>query len=130
MVIQLWVSEQDLLQVSLKILLRWEMKPSPRVTTRFVLGNTSVTSIGGQVSWSTLSDGRFKKEIKDDVSGLDFITQLHPVSYTVDVKSLNTFLGIDNEEQPQLRKPMERHTGFIAQEVEAVIKKTGYVFHG
>jgi hypothetical protein len=28
------------------------------------IGNTEVTSIGGEVSWSTLSDGRFKNDFK------------------------------------------------------------------
>jgi trimeric autotransporter adhesin len=42
------------------------------------IGNTSVSSIGGQVSWSTLSDGRFKRDIREDVSGLEFINKLRP----------------------------------------------------
>lgn len=98
------------------------------------IGNANVTSIGGQVSWSTLSDGRFKKEIKEDVSGLAFINQLRPVSYTIDNEGLNKFLGISEDNKKQMnsaaRTKVVRQTGFIAQEVEAVIKKTGYVFHG
>jgi hypothetical protein len=104
----------------------------PTASNEVRIGSASVTRIGGQVSWSTLSDGRFKKEVKDDVSGLEFISQLHPVSYSLDVKAYNTFLGVEanDEELPEARNASIRQTGFIAQEVAEVIKKTGYVFHG
>jgi trimeric autotransporter adhesin len=97
------------------------------------IGNSSVTSIGGQVSWSTLSDGRFKKDLKEDVSGLDFINLLRPVSYTIDKNKFDTFLGIPDslrQNNPSARTEAIRQTGFVAQEVEEVIKKTGYIFHG
>ncbi len=97
------------------------------------IGNSSVTSIGGQVSWSTLSDGRFKRDVQENVSGLDFINQLRPVSYIVDAEAYDAFLGIpDSLRQKQFaaRKAPVRQTGFIAQEVEAAITKTGFVFHG
>jgi len=45
------------------------------------IGNTAVTSIGGTVNWSVVSDGRYKKDVNEDVKGLDFIMQLRPVSY-------------------------------------------------
>jgi trimeric autotransporter adhesin len=97
------------------------------------IGNSNVSSIGGQVSWSTLSDGRFKKDIKEDVSGLDFISKLRPVSYTVDREAVDKFLRIPDSlrnNSAAARKMGIRQTGFVAQEVDAVIKKTGYVFHG
>ena len=37
------------------------------------IGNSSVTSIGGQVGWSTLSDARIKNNIHQNVPGLAFI---------------------------------------------------------
>jgi len=96
------------------------------------IGNTSVTSIGGYASWSTLSDGRFKRNIKEDVSGLDFVNQLRPVSYEVDKTALNKFLRIPDSvaQRSEVRKAPVRQIGFVAQEVEAVVKKTGYVFTG
>jgi trimeric autotransporter adhesin len=97
------------------------------------LGNAYVTSIGGQVSWSTLSDGRFKKDIKEDVSGLEFIKKLRPVSYTVDKEALEKFLRIPDSVRAinaASRKKIVRETGFVAQEVETLVKKTGYVFNG
>ena len=105
----------------------------PTASNQVRIGNTSVTSIGGKVSWSTFSDGRFKKEVKEDVSGLEFINQLRPVSYTLDENAIDKFLRIPDSLQSSntaSRKIAVRQTGFIAQEVEAVIKKTGYVFHG
>lgn len=97
------------------------------------IGNSQVTSIGGQVSWSTLSDGRFKKDVKEDVSGLEFINGLRPVSYVVDKDALDKFLKIPDSIRTKFsesRKKFIRETGFVAQEVESLITKSGYVFNG
>ena len=97
------------------------------------IGSVQVTSIGGQVSWCTLSDGRFKRDLREDVSGLEFVNKLRPVSYTVDKTALQKFLGIPdsviNSRFASKEKPM-RQTGFVAQEVDALVKKSGYVFNG
>lgn len=117
-----------------------------------VLGDANVTNIGGYSNWFNLSDGRFKKNIKKDVHGLDFIMQLQPVSYNVDVKKLNNFLGV-NENKAKMEKELKmnkeeiakmksiedkaiaekeaiRYDGFIAQDVEKVAKSVGYDFSG
>ncbi|MFL5788423.1 MAG: tail fiber domain-containing protein [Flavisolibacter sp.] len=109
------------------------------------VGNTSVTSIGGQVGWTTFSDGRFKKNIKEDVPGLDFINQLRPITYTVDAIQINKILkdmvplpdGMDRasvtskEEISSLQaQSKEIKTGFIAQEVEKAAKNLSYNFDG
>jgi trimeric autotransporter adhesin len=97
------------------------------------LGDPNVTSIGGQVSWTTLSDGRFKRDIKKDVAGLEFINALNPVSYTLDKIAINKFLGIPDSVQAAntaARTTPHRQIGFVAQEVEAIVKKSGYVFSG
>jgi hypothetical protein len=97
------------------------------------IGNADVTSIGGVVGWSIVSDGRFKKDIKEDVSGLNFINGLRPVSYTLDVMALNKFNGLPDsltQASAASRKTSARATGFVAQEVEALVKKSGYVFGG
>ena len=98
------------------------------------IGNAEMTSIGGQVSWSTLSDGRFKKDLREDVSGLAFVNGLRPVSYSVDKTALHRFLGIPDSVVARFaaerkEKPV-RQTGFVAQEVDALVKKSGYVFNG
>ena len=97
------------------------------------IGNESVTNIGGQVSWSTLSDGRFKRDIREDVSGLEFVNKLRPVSYTIDKSAVRKFLGVPDslsQHASEAREKPIRQTGFVAQEVEALIKKSSYVFNG
>jgi hypothetical protein len=97
------------------------------------VGDTQVTSIGGQVSWSTLSDGRFKKDVKEDVPGLEFIHQLRPVSYIIDSEAQDKLLGKPDSLKlltRQANKADIRQSGFIAQEVEQVVKTAGYAFNG
>jgi hypothetical protein len=99
------------------------------------IGNTSTASIGGQVGWSNLSDGRYKKNIKEDVKGIDFIMKLRPVTYQLDVAALNTKLKINNENNEFARKGSEEQakivfSGFVAQEVEQAAKESGYDFSG
>ena len=154
---------------------------SVNASNKVVLGNTSATSIGGQVGWSTFSDGRYKKDIVENVKGLDFIMELRPVTYEYDFDKINnqlyghnntspvsenlTFkrnpnfavrtgkklnfkegirtkkgfgtsfndnLGAANNGSVGISNPNEgvRFTGFIAQEVEAAAKKTGFDFSG
>ncbi|MEM9928834.1 MAG: tail fiber domain-containing protein, partial [Bacteroidota bacterium] len=103
---------------------------SARGNNTVTIGNSNHTSIGGYQPWSNLSDGRFKREVAEDVPGLEFVTRLRPVSYQVDRAALHAFLqGEEDESQPSpLAQP--RETGFIAQEVEEVAKALGYQFNG
>jgi hypothetical protein len=96
------------------------------------IGNASVTSIGGQVGWSTLSDGRFKRNVREDVPGLDFIRQLRPVTYELDRGAISAFLKVsgDPEDSATGPEPSTPESGFIAQEVEAAVQKTGFTFSG
>lgn len=109
-----------------------------------VIGNPDMTSIGGYVAWSNLSDGRFKKNVKENVPGLEFIKQLQPITYTLDVTGLNKFIRPTpskdkngktitpsaNETAAIQEKEKIVYTGFIAQDVEAVAKKMNYAFSG
>ena len=58
------------------------------------IGNTDVTSIGGEVGWTSYSDERIKDNIKENVPGLEFIKALRPVTYHFSVSKQNTLLGI------------------------------------
>jgi hypothetical protein len=78
------------------------------------LGNTAVTYIGGQVGWSTASDGRFKTHVTDYEVGLSFIMKLNPVSYEYSDYGQN---GVT-------------YNGFIAQEVERILDENGWNFSG
>lgn len=103
-------------------------------------GNNFVTSIGGYVGWSNISDGRFKKNIKENVPGLVFINQLRPITYTLDVKGLNQIASQAALNGAKTQSPEETeaiaqkekivYTGLVAQEVEAVAKKIGFDFSG
>jgi hypothetical protein len=115
-------------------------------SNKVVIGNTSVTSIGGYTTWSNFSDGRFKKNISENVPGLAFIRQLRPVTYTLDIQSLNDDLnknksGILREGEIKHEPSVEElegirakenivYTGFVAQEVESVARSIGYDFSG
>jgi hypothetical protein len=104
------------------------------------IGNSSVTSIGGYVNWSNLSDGRFKKNIKENVPGLEFINALKPITYTLDINGISKFLGEDVtvrnkqasavDQQGKDEKSKIIYTGFIAQDVEAAANKIDYDFSG
>jgi trimeric autotransporter adhesin len=112
------------------------------------IGNSAVTSIGGYANWSKLSDGRFKHNVQQDVPGLAFITQLRPVTYTVDVEGLDQALSAGmpvtthkEAKDSKLEYSVEEiasktvsakviHTGFVAQEVEEIARKLHYEFSG
>jgi hypothetical protein len=104
-------------------------------SNKVTIGNSSVTSIGGYANWSNFSDGRFKRNVKEDVPGLTFITKLRPVTYTLDVDSINEFnsknLPADKKQQTiNAEKKNEVYTGFMAQEVEQAAKELGFNFSG
>lgn len=99
------------------------------------VGNTSVTSIGGQVGWTTLSDERVKKNIKENVPGLAFINKLKPVTYNYDldaelkITKANTD-GNDVLAAGRAIASKKVFTGFLAQEVEKAAVSLGYDFSG
>jgi len=101
-------------------------------------------SIGGVVGWSTLSDGRAKKNIKQNVPGLAFINKLNPVTYNLDLAAADKVIQhplIKDKDgktiQPSAdeisaRKAKEAivYTGFVAQDVEKAAKGLKYDFSG
>lgn len=97
------------------------------------IGNTSVTSIGGQVGWTVYSDARIKNEVKENVPGLSFIKNLRPVTYKYLLQKEKELLGVkDDSSNWQGKNDIEKvnYTGFIAQEVAAAAKKIDYDFSG
>ena len=77
-----------------------------------MIGNTSVTSIGGQVGWSTFSDKQLKKKVQNNAIGLDFINSLRTVNYEYITEGQTNI----------------RYTGLIAQEVESVLDSMNLEF--
>ncbi len=101
------------------------------------IGNSATNTIGGYANWTNFSDGRYKKDVNEDVQGLEFIMKLHPVTYHLDVTKLSEALHEDhdgniNEDMKDAMAQKENavFSGFIAQEVEQVALETGYDFSG
>lgn len=107
---------------------------------KVVIGdNAAGMVIGGYANWSNLSDGRFKENIQENVPGLNFITRLRPVTYTINNKKLDEHLMQNLPDSLKALRSKSQHydlaatkiqTGFIAQEVEKTAKELGYTFDG
>jgi len=101
---------------------------------RIEIGNSSVDFIGGQVGFSSYSDGRIKTQVQENVPGLKFISLLRPVTYHFDIHKQNemSFRGGKNETDWEGKYDIEQKqmTGFIAQEVEQAAQAIGYKFSG
>jgi len=102
---------------------------------RVEIGNTSITWIGGQVTWSTYSDERIKDNIKQDVPGLDFIMKLEPVTYNLNIHRQNMMAQGSKAEKPSNWKSkydieQKRITGFLAQDVAEAAQSLNYEFSG
>jgi hypothetical protein len=123
-----------------------------------MVGNSSVTSIGGYANWTNFSDGRYKKNIQSNVPGLAFINKLTPVTYTLDIDGIETVLhkgqstgssvaggpaslssvigGLGNPandpvmKQAQQDKSAITYTGFVAQDVEKAADSLNFSFSG
>ncbi|WP_334112060.1 tail fiber domain-containing protein, partial [Paucihalobacter sp.] len=97
------------------------------------VGNNTVTSIGGIVGFTNLSDRRFKKNIQYNAPGLAFIKKLKPATYQLDMESMARFLGTPEESRDRNAERIRENTpetGFIAQEVEQAAREVGFVFSG
>ncbi|MBN1338669.1 MAG: tail fiber domain-containing protein [Bacteroidales bacterium] len=97
-----------------------------------VLGNSSVTWIGGYSSWHNVSDERVKNNVHEDVGGLGFILALRPVTYFLDKDKIDDLIGVEDQSEYPEKYDVEniKHSGFIAQEVEEAALKSGYDFSG
>jgi hypothetical protein len=110
------------------------------------VGNGATTSIGGPVGWSTISDERIKKNVAENIPGLDFITRLKPVTYNINLTAIDNILipvtaknkdsrTIEKNIPQQMKQAFEDkeqiiYSGFIAQEVEEAARSIGFIFSG
>ncbi len=99
------------------------------------LGDNNVTAVNSFGTFNTISDGRFKFNIREDVSGLNFILKLRPVTYQLDTRKIanslvsgNRLASYTNTNYNDLPSMNIRRTGFIAQEVEKAADETGFNF--
>ena len=104
------------------------------------IGNSSVTTIEGQVPLTTVSDKRIKENVQEAVPGLSFISELRPVTYTLNTRKQDeiTMQAMPDSirkkrmlsDEDYLESSSIVRTGFIAQEVEAAAQKVGFDFDG
>ena len=87
--------------------------PSSTGSNQMRLGNTAITYAATQVAWTITSDRRWKDNIQSSNLGLDFISQLRPVSYSR-----------KNDDSKKTEY------GFIAQELEATLTQFGATNNG
>lgn len=111
-------------------------------SNKYVIGKWSVTSIGGYANWTTFSDGRYKKNVVENVPGLAFINLLRPVTYMLDTKAMSDYFSRSYSNGPSSGKPKDTaeiretckddivFTGFIAQEVRGAAEQVNYNFSG
>ncbi len=107
---------------------------SPGGNNVYRIGNASVTGIGGQVGWTTVSDARIKEKVKQDIPGLDFITRLRPVSYQYNISRQNKIMDPNRPDTADWEGKYDiekmRFSGFLAQEVDSIARSIGYEFSG
>jgi hypothetical protein len=99
-----------------------------------LLGNTAITEIRAAVAGITAySDKRFKTNIMENVSGLDFVLKLKPVTYSSDPTRLyeiwetpdSLYNKIDFSDTQN-----RRYIGFLAQDVEKAAIESNFDFPG
>lgn len=108
------------------------------------IGADIISSIGGYTNWTNISDGRVKKNIKQNVPGLEFIKKLQPITYNLDLDAVDKIIqpAPQKDAKGNIIKPDEReinarkakeqilYTGFVAQDVEKAAKSLNYDFSG
>ncbi|MEO6329343.1 MAG: tail fiber domain-containing protein [Ginsengibacter sp.] len=106
------------------------------------IGNENVTVVESAAGSWTTSDGRFKKNIKENVKGLEFIKLLKPVTYNFDTKKFSEFLmqnypdSLKRERIAEMNRDVSEkasnimQSGFVAQDVAEAVRKSGYDFNG
>lgn len=115
---------------------------SNSVTTasdKMYFGNAAVIGCYNTFGLWTSSDGRFKFNVNENVSGLDFINRLRPVTYQMNTAELDAFVRANmpqdedstgagqSESGLDFGPSMARiHAGFIAQEVEQAAIESGF----
>ena len=110
------------------------VKIGNNAVTNVYFGNPNSTVLHAG-SLNTSSDARFKYNVQDNVPGLDFITQLKPVTYYFDDEKLSDFtktgaLNSNLFKQAAYRGAQQLRSGFLAQDVEKITKSLGYEFDG
>ena len=99
----------------------------------FTIGRdaTDIRAAHGNVTWATVSDERYKKDIVDSTAGLSFINALQPRTFKY--KTLGelpeTFSAYEAD-STEVFKNSDTNHGFIAQEIKAAIDADSSIADG
>jgi hypothetical protein len=112
-------------------------------SSQVTIGNGATNSYRAYANWTNISDGRVKKNIKQNVPGLAFINKLQPITYNLDLDgadkiiqyqrkdSAGKIIPLSNiEKAARVAKEKILYTGFVAQDVEKAAKSLNYDFSG
>ena len=101
---------------------------------QIALGNTSINAIKGQVNFTTYSDSRIKRDIRDSELGLEFIKELRTVSYRwKNPADYPPELREERFAEDTGTRPADNdavHDGLIAQEIRDVLERLGLDWSG
>jgi len=111
--------------------------------SQVTIGNSATGQYRAYANWSNISDGRFKKDVRENVPGLSFINKLKAVTYHLDAKGIDNFLHKNAGEKSKAatgqadvmdkaltEKGQVLQSGFVAQDVEKAAKELGFNFSG
>ena len=112
-------------------------------SSQVTIGNSATDSYRAYANWTNISDGRVKKNIKQNVPGLAFINKLQPITYNLDLdaadkiiqhrkkRSTGKIIPLSKvETDARIAKEQIVYTGFVAQDVEKAAKSLNYDFSG
>ncbi len=110
---------------------------TPTDNSKVRIGNSANWSYEAFANWTNISDGLYKKNIKENVAGLSFILKLRPVTYNLDVSALSKKFKEERIEgrdafmkKAIAEKEQMLWTGFVAQEVEVAATSADFNFSG
>lgn len=116
------------------VFLGYKAGPAAPGNNTIYLGNTSTTAIEANTvtSITTWSDRRVKDNIKENVPGLAFITNLKPVTFYYNIHKVDQMLGVKDDGTWAGKYDVEKviQSGFIAQQVDSAAQACGYSFSG
>ena len=112
-------------------------------SSQVTIGNSATNSYRAYADWTNISDGRVKKNIKQNVPGLAFINKLQPITYNLDLDAADKIIQYQRkdstgkiiqlskvETDARIAKGKILYTGFVAQDVEKAAKSLNYDFSG
>ena len=112
-------------------------------SSQVTIGNGATNSYRAYANWTNISDGRIKKNIKQNVPGLVFINKLQPITYNLDLDAADKIIQHIRKDSSGKIIPLSKvetdarvakekilYTGFVAQDVEKAAKSLNYDFSG